>query len=364
MAGDGADDGGRILEARILAGAVAVAVFLVAFHRAMPQLHALNFSTAGPGPSAALVLALVTGWTIPLAAGTGAGSGRRPAALAASAGGALALSFVPHAEVAVTAGLGAIVLLTPALAALATALGVRVGASLAAGVLLHQALRVGTAGAPLTATGLGRALALVLSLALVGSWGVLLARGWAPELPEAGLADGAPLLVAVLAEAVFLGSAGAVATWWAGSALPVAAASAAGLAAGGLAAAAGRVPGRGGTWAWAGVLVLAAGDLVLLGAIGGLAAAPAQAAVVLLAARAAGEDAGSRRSARAAGGRVAAAQGAAVLLLMGVVWAGNWPFVPLGGPFRGRAGPLLAGLVVLPGLLAVPWRATAEEGVP
>lgn len=362
MAGDGADLGGRGDEALVWAAAVSVAGLLVAFHRATPQLHALNFTTAGPGPSAGLVLALVTGWTLPLAAGDGERARRRPGLLAAAAGVALGVSFVPHAAMAVVAGLACFPLLTPALAALAEAQGPRVGVGLAAGALLHQGLRVGTGGAPLAATGVGRALAAALALALAGTWLALLARRRAPALPSRGLAGGAPLLVAVLAEAAFLASAEAPATWLGVPRFPVAAASAAGLAAGGLAVAADRAPGRRGAPAWAGVLVLSAADLVLLGATRGLAVAPAQAALVLLVAAGAGT--GARRSARTAGGRVSAAQGAAVLLLLGVIWAGNWPFVPLGEPFRGQAGPLLAALLVLPGLLAVRWDAVTGRWAP
>lgn len=352
---------GREAESQVLAGAVSVAALLVAFHRALPQLHALNFDTAGPGPTAGLAAVLVTGWTIPLAA-RNEGDGVRAAGLAAAAGLALGASLAPQAAVAVAAGLACFPLLTPGLAALAQADGPRAGAGLAAGVLLHQALRVGTGGAPLAATGLGRVLAALLALGLAGAWLGLLVQGWVPALPARGLADAAPLLLAVLAQAAFLGGAEAPATWGGSPRFPTAVASAAGLAAGGLAAAGGRVPTGRGRWAWAGLLALAVADLVWWDLSAGLAVAPAQASLVLLAAG--GAAAGPRRSRAAAGGRTAGAQAVGVLLLVGIVWAGNWPFVPLGSLFQGQAGPLLAGLLVLPGLLAVPWRAATGRGSP
>lgn len=346
-------------EAMVVAAALSVAVLLAAFHRALPQLHALNFSTAGPGPSAALVLLLVGGWTIPLAAGGGAG--RRPALLAATAGVALAASYLPHPLLATLAGLACFPLLAPGLAALAQGLGGRVGAGFAAGVLVHQALRSLVGGAPLAATPTGRLLGGVLAAASIGAWIAVLLRVQGPELPSRGLADGAPLLVAVLVEAAFLGSAEAPATWMGSSRLLVALGSAAGLALGGLAAANRWSPRGRGRWAWGLLLGLAALDLVLWGWAAGLSVGLVQLGLVLLVGGAATRR--PTRSAVSVGLRTSAVQGLAVVLLVGLVWAGNWAFVPVGASVRGRAGPLLAALVLLPGLVALRPGAAARRWV-
>jgi hypothetical protein len=336
-------------EARHLAGALAVAALLAAFHRALPQLHALNFSTEGPGPTAGLVALLVTGWTVPLAARL-AGGEPRPRlvpALAAGGGLALAASLVPHAATAVVAGLAAFPLLAVPLVALVEELGRGSGLVLAAGVLLHQALRVGSGGAALAATSGGRVLILALAAALVAAWLGLARRGWAPAAPGGPLrADAACVMAAILVEAAFLGSPDAPAAWLGASRLAVAGASAAGLAVGAALAPIPRWRSPRMAGLAAGVLVLAAADLTHGLVLGGLAVLPAQAALVVVAAAGAAPQAS--RSPRAAGVRILVVQAGAALLLVALVWAGNWPFVPGGTLVRGRAPLLLAALVVWP----------------
>lgn len=379
-AGDGRPDGPRDRAPAwppVVAAALIVAALLAAFHRALPQLYSLNFSTEGPGPTAALVVLLVSGWTIPLAArreaaergarteggGAGARPGRggdgslpwrlsRTGGLAAVGGLAVAASFLPSAPAAVVAGLAAFPLLTPPLVALVQDLGEATGTGLALGVLVHQALRAAGGGAPLAATGAGTVLALVLAASLPAAWAGLRLRGGAPRLPRRGIrSDPAVLLAVLVAEAAFLASADAPATWHDSSRLVVALASAAGLAAGGLLAgggvgAAGRWP-----WAWAGIAALAAVDVAGPGLLAGLAVLPLQLALVLLVAASARP--GPGWTARGVGVDAALAQGVAVALLLLLVWAGNWAFVPGGAAVRGQAALLLGLLLAWPGAAAL-----------
>lgn len=356
MAGDGGDGptaGAGEVETLQAAAALSVAGLLVAFHRAMPQLYALNFDTGGPGPTAALVVVLVSGWTVPLlVALRGDGAGSWPGLLGVAGGLGLAASLIPHAGLAVAAGLAAFPLLTPGLVALSERLGPGIGVGLAGGVLLQQALRALTGGAPLPATPRGRILALGLAAALAWAWWSLRARGWDPSVPETGLAaDAAPLMAAVLAEAAFLGSPDAPAAWLGVPRLPVAVASAAGLAAGAAAVTWGPTPGEAGQGFWAGVVVLAAADAAAWGLLQGLAVLPAQVGLVLVVAAAARRE--GNRTAGLVGVRVSVVQAVAVAALLGLVWAGNWAFVPGGTLARGRAPLLLALLLAWPAMAAV-----------
>jgi hypothetical protein len=350
-AGDGEDGPERL---QVPVGILSVAALVTAFHRAVPQIYALNFDTASPGPTASMVLLLVTAWTLPLARrgrlldpSTG-----RPGLTAAAGGAALAASLVPNAIVAVLAGLAVWPLLTPALAMLSQTLGRRVGIVLAGGVLLHQALRVGTGGAPLAGSTLGRALLLGLAGATAGAWLGLRSAG-----PEAGTAEGlawglGPVWAALLAEAAFLGSAEAPAAWWGGSRLAVAVASAVGLAAAAVAVARGRAPTPRGTLLWAGLLAVAGADLAAGGLLGPGSVLLAQVALVLVVAGAAAAPTGRGRRPTAWG--VAGAQVGAVVLVLGLAWAGNWAFVPAGDLFRGRAPAILALLLAWPAFVAAP----------
>lgn len=347
---------------RILVGILTVAALVAAFHRALPQVYALNFDTAGPGPTAGLVALLVTGWTLPLLRrGADEEAARRRTAWAGVAGGAaLAASLLPHAAWAAVAALAAFPLLTPGLVALVDDLGAEAATVLGGGVLLHQALRVATGGAPLAATGTGRVLLLGLAALVAGAWMGLRTHGDTPTLPTAGFrGDAAPFAAALIAEAAFLGSAEAPATWMGVPRFPVAAASAVGLAAGATAAARGRTPGPQGTTLWAGLLAVAAADVAVVGLLGPGAVLLAQAALLLLVAGTAAPD--PRRGPRPATWSIVGAQAGAVALLVGLTWAGNWAFVPAGDLVRDRGPAILALLLAWPALVATPTLARRWE---
>lgn len=354
-----ADDGAQD---RLLAGILSVAVLMAAFHRAMPQVYALNFDTAGPGPTAALVVLLVTGWTLPLVRrNADEETVRGRVAWAGVAGGAaLAASLLPHAAWAAVAALAAFPLLTPGLVALADDLGPQAATVLGGGVLLHQALRVATGGAPLPATGTGRILTLGLAALAGGAWWGLQAEDPVPALPAEGLrSDAAPFAAALIAEAAFLGTAEAPATWLGAPRFPVALASALGLAAGAGAASLDRAPGPEGTAMWAGLLALAAADVAVVGLLGAGAVLLAQVALMMVVAGAAAPD--PRRGPRPAAWGIVGSQAGAVALLLGIAWAGNWAFVPGGALFRDRAPALLALLLTWPALVAAPGLAARWE---
>ncbi|WP_255151735.1 endonuclease/exonuclease/phosphatase family protein [Halorarius halobius] len=328
---------------RLLRASLSVALLLSTLTYAVTRVFVLNFSTAGPTPTALLAVALVTGWAVPVAARLPPATRRRAALVLA--GGGLAVSLVGPPVVALVGAAAVGVALTPLLAADARALGDRVGVAVAVGLLVVLALRGLLGAVSPYATPEGWVALVALFAALVAASG----RGGESGRDLAPAPRLAPLFVAVFLAALWLGYPTVSARWVDGSYLAAVALSAVGLLAG-----AGWVADRGApdareTVGWG--LGLVGSLAVLLAGVTVAAVAPATAALVVLAATAGRGE----RSPGRAGLAVCVAQLAGLLCVAGFALAVNWAFVPgVGTLLRGlepafvlALGALLAGTAAL-----------------
>lgn len=319
-----------------------VALVLASVQWALVEIYVLNFSLAGPNVTAVLVLLLAGGWTVAALPWLSRKRHRLTAALLAAAVG-LVVAAVAPVRGALVAAVAVQLLLVPVLVAVGQNRRTLVGGT-TLGIGLFVTLRAWFDTAPPFATLEEKLLIVVVGLLALGCWRVLDRRDAVPvverTVPLLGLA------AFLLAEGSFLGLPAAMATW-AGRSYPlVAAATVAGLLAGGVLLSRRGTPSAVETVGWA-VLFLAGLAALLWGHLaGGASAFPTQVAAVCLLARG---TSGPRRSPRREAGLVCGLQLVGVVLLFVHVSALNWAFVPapLSTLVRGRHALFLFGVGAL-----------------
>ena len=342
---------------------VLVAVWLEAFQWTITRVFVLNFETAGPNATTLLVVLLVTGWTVPVAA-------RWPSACATGNWFGLGVlgvgvSLAANPVVAALGGVAAVVGLTTVLVASLSDLRTRFAVGAGVGIALHAGLRAWLDTAPTYATATGQWVLAGLVAGAVGIW-YLLARDDARPSMDTVSTPLAPLGVFLVVQASILGAFASLSTWalrpyWLTAGLGIVGALAgAWLVERPLPGRDGPLPasGRRGATAWGFVLVASLAASLWLDAAGTAFVVPAQAsAVVLLGIGSRGD---RTRRPLTAGGELAAGQFAAVLVLFLVVSAVNWAYVP--PPLTGLRGLTAALLVLLCALVPLSVLATAGGG--
>jgi endonuclease/exonuclease/phosphatase family metal-dependent hydrolase len=345
---------------RLVRATLAVALLLVTLEYAVTRVFVLNFSTAGPNPTALLAVLLLTGWTLPAVRRLDAGY--RDSLLVGLTAGGIALSSLGGAVVSLLGAALAGLALTPLLALDAARLRGRTGVAFALGLLAVLALR-GVAGAtPAYATTVGRFGLLALLVALVAVETSLVRQ--ADPGPVDSFTHLAPLVGAVFLAVLWLGAPVTPARWAGRPYLPAVALAALGLLAGAawLETRGVPTPRAAGTW---GLALLASLAALLTGSVPAVVVlAPALAALVVLGGTA---GRGTTTPARAGFG-VLVVQFAGLLAVVGFVFAVNAAFVPGGAALRGAAPAFALGLgvvVAVAAVLAARGPATAaERGAP
>ena len=335
----------------VVAGALAVALWLVGLAWAFTRLYALNFSVRGPNATLLLAAAFVTAWAGPAAHRLGERWRGVTPALPVTGGGLLLASGVLALPGALLASLGALAALTPVLAALVARLRERAALAAALGVALVLLVRslqhtVPPYGLPAGWIAIGLAAGC-----LAGCW-LSLARDSSGRFATAVTRPVAAVYALVFVEVLFLGSAATVAGWTLRPTTLVGVASAVGLVTGGAVVVSGHPIARR-PWTWSAGYLVAVVDLVWLDLVAGASVLAAQAAAVVLVwqacRHAAGGRTGGRTGARTGGmtgGRIGArtsatthlagVQVASVLLVLLYVSAVNAPYMP--GPLARLGG--------------------------